>query len=71
MESTESELPTSSWKTEQELIEALRRQEDDAYEYLVRTYSGRLLVVAKRFLGQDQDAQDAVQDAFSVRVQGD
>lgn len=64
MESTGSELPTSPWKTEEELIEALRRQEDDAYEYLVRAYSGRLLVVAKRFLGQDQDAQDAVQDAF-------
>ena len=64
MDSTESELPTSVWKTEEELVEALRRQEDDAYEYLVRTYSGRMLVVARRFLGQDQDAQDAVQDAF-------
>jgi len=64
MDSTGSELPTSAWKTEEELIEALQRQEDDAYEYLVRAYSGRMLVVAKRFLGQDQDAQDAVQDAF-------
>lgn len=57
-------MPTSVWKTEEELVEALRRQEDDAYEYLVRTYSGRMLVVARRFLGQDHDAQDAVQDAF-------
>jgi len=64
MDSTGSELPTSAWKSEEELIDALRRQEDDAYEYLVRAYSGRMLVVAKRFLGQDQDAQDAVQDAF-------
>ncbi|MFA8019120.1 RNA polymerase sigma factor [Bremerella cremea] len=64
MDSTGSELPTSAWKSEEDLIDALRRQDDDAYEYLVRAYSGRMLVVAKRFLGQDQDAQDAVQDAF-------
>lgn len=64
MESRGNELPTTAWKSEEQLIEALRRQEDDAYEYLVRAYTGRMLVVAKRFLGQDQDAQDAVQDAF-------
>jgi len=30
----------------------------------VRAHGGRLLAVARRFLGNDQDAQDAVQDAF-------
>ncbi len=64
MDSRGQELPTTAWKSEEELIEALRRQDDDAYEYLVRAYGGRMLVVAKRFLGQDHDAQDAVQDAF-------
>lgn len=73
MEPRGYDLPTTAWKSEEQLIEALRRQDDDAYEYLVRAYSGRMLVVAKRFLGQDQDAQDAVQDAFlsAFRAIGD
>ena len=50
-----------------ELVDRLRRGDPEAYETLVRTHSGRLLSVARRFLPNEQDAQDAVQDAF-IRV---
>lgn len=46
------------------LLAALRRGDDAAYETLVRRYSGRLLTVARRFLRNEEDARDAVQDAF-------
>jgi len=63
MEKSGQETPIS-WESESDLVAALKRHEGGAFEYLVRTYSGRMLVVARRFMGQDQDAQDAVQDAF-------
>jgi RNA polymerase sigma-70 factor (ECF subfamily) len=46
------------------LLAALRAGDESAYETLVRTYGGRMLAVARRFLRNEQDAQDAVQDAF-------
>lgn len=46
------------------LLAALRAGEDSAFETLVRSYGGRMLSVARRFLGNDDDAQDAVQEAF-------
>jgi RNA polymerase sigma-70 factor (ECF subfamily) len=46
------------------LVERLRQGDPDAFEVLVRTHSGRLLSVARRFLPTEQDAQDALQDAF-------
>lgn len=46
------------------LLPALRRGEPQAFEILVRTYGGRLLAVARRVLRNDEDAQDAVQEAF-------
>ena len=49
---------------ESSLLSALRRGEETAFEKLVRTYSGRMLSVAKRFFTNPDDAQDAVQDAF-------
>lgn len=48
---------------ERALIDALRRGDDDAYEALVRAHGGRLLQVARRFL-REEDARDAVQEAF-------
>ena len=48
---------------ESELIVRLRAGEDAAFETLVRTQGGRMLAVARRYLSED-DAQDAVQDAF-------
>jgi RNA polymerase sigma-70 factor, ECF subfamily len=49
---------------ERDLLDALRRGEDVAYEQLVRAETGHLLAVARRILRNEQDAQDAVQQAF-------
>ena len=49
---------------EKGLLERLRRGENAAYEELVRTHGGRMLAVARRFLRSEEDARDAVQDAF-------
>jgi RNA polymerase sigma-70 factor (ECF subfamily) len=51
-------------RDERALLAALRRGEDDAYEELVRRYGGRLLAVTRRLLGDEDDARDAVQEAF-------
>jgi RNA polymerase sigma-70 factor (ECF subfamily) len=42
----------------------LRAGDEDAFTDLVRANTGRLLAVARRMLRQDQEAQDAVQEAF-------
>ena len=49
---------------EAQLIEGLRRGDDDAFEQLVRQYGGRLLATARRMLHNEDDARDAVQEAF-------
>lgn len=46
------------------LLAGLRAGEDAAYETLLRAYSGRMLAVARRFMGSDDDAREAVQEAF-------
>ena len=50
--------------SETTLVESLRRGDESAYEELLRTHSGRLLAVTRRLLGNEEDARDAVQDAF-------
>lgn len=49
---------------EAELLSALRGGESQAFETLVRRQGPRMLVIAKRILPGEQDAADAVQDAF-------
>ncbi len=51
--------------SEAALIARLRRGDGAAFETLVRQYAGRMLATARRMLGSDEDAQDAVQDAFT------
>jgi hypothetical protein len=46
------------------LIERLRAGDNAAYEELINLTGGRLLAVARRMLGREEDAQDAVQDVF-------
>jgi RNA polymerase sigma-70 factor, ECF subfamily len=46
------------------LLAGLRAGSDDAYEALVRSNSTRLLTVARRILGTEEDARDALQEAF-------
>jgi RNA polymerase sigma-70 factor (ECF subfamily) len=47
-----------------ELLPRLRAGNDDAYAEFVRDYSGRLLAVARRMLGDEHAAADAVQEGF-------
>jgi RNA polymerase sigma-70 factor, ECF subfamily len=54
----------TSARGEQDLLERLLARDEQAYEELVRRYGGRLLAVARRFLPVEEDARDAVQDAF-------
>jgi RNA polymerase sigma-70 factor, ECF subfamily len=49
---------------EADLLARLRSGDEAAYELLVRTFSGRLLAVTRRILGSEEDARDAVQEAF-------
>jgi RNA polymerase sigma-70 factor (ECF subfamily) len=56
--------PMSRANADVELVAGLQRGDEAAFEELVRTHSGRLLSVARRFLGNSEDAQDAVQDSF-------
>jgi len=49
---------------EQALVAALRAGDEGAYEQLVRAHGGRMLAVARRLLGDGEDAHDAVQEAF-------
>jgi RNA polymerase sigma-70 factor (ECF subfamily) len=46
------------------LVARLRAGDEEAFEVVVRTYSGRLLAVTRRILCNDEDARDAVQDAL-------
>ncbi len=56
--------PLTVESDETRLLAALRAGDAAAYETLVRREGGRMLAVARRFLRQEEDARDAVQDAF-------
>ena len=55
------------------LLVRLRQGEEAAFQELVRGQGGRMLAVARRLLGNEDDAQEAVQDAFlsALRAIGD
>lgn len=59
-------MPESITRIESDamLVARLQAGDPDAYETLVRVHGGRLLSVARRFLPNNEDAQDAVQEAF-------
>ena len=46
------------------LAAGLRAGDEQAFEELIRTHGGRLLAVARRILGNDEDAREAVHEAF-------
>jgi RNA polymerase sigma-70 factor, ECF subfamily len=56
--------PAEVWHEERPLLARLQAGEDEACERLVRENTGRLLAVARRYLRQEEDARDAVQEAF-------
>jgi RNA polymerase sigma-70 factor (ECF subfamily) len=54
----------ASARAEADLIDAAKRGEPDAFDEIVRRHMQRAFAVAYRLLGQRQDAEDVVQDAF-------
>jgi len=55
---------------EAELLTALRAGREEAFETLVRAHSGRMLSVCRRILRNDEEAKDAVQEAFVSAFRG-
>jgi len=53
-----------AFEDEAELIAALQRGDAVAFEQLVRENTGRMLSVGRRYLRNEDDAQEAVQEAF-------
>jgi len=52
------------------LLSALRAGEASAYERLVRSHGGPLLAVCRRILRDEEDAREAVQEAFLSAFRG-
>jgi RNA polymerase sigma-70 factor, ECF subfamily len=50
--------------SEAALLAQLRAGDEAAFAMLVSEYGGRLLLVTRRILGNEDDARDALQDAF-------
>src|SRR5689334_12202553 len=46
------------------LVAGLRAGESATFDVLIRQYGGRLLAVTRRILGNDDEAREAVQEAF-------
>ncbi len=55
---------------ESSFVEQLRSGDEAAYEKLVREHSRRMLAVARRMLRSEEDARDAVQEAFANAFRG-
>ncbi len=56
--------PVAQASDESARLARLRQGDEDAYEELVREHAGRLLAVTRRYLRDESDARDAVQEAF-------
>ena len=52
------------------LIMRLRSGDEQAFEAVVRTFGGRLLAVARRFVRNEDEAQDIVQSAYLSAFRG-
>jgi RNA polymerase sigma-70 factor (ECF subfamily) len=52
------------------LLARMQAGDDVAFEACVRTYCNRLLLVARRILRNEEDANDAMQDAFLSAFKG-
>jgi RNA polymerase sigma-70 factor (ECF subfamily) len=50
--------------SEAALLQRLRSGDDSAFQELVERNTGQMLAVARRFMRDEDDARDAVQDAF-------
>jgi RNA polymerase sigma-70 factor, ECF subfamily len=60
------QLPRSTAAIDEaQLLAQLRAGDADAFGLVVQRYGGRMLATARRFLNNEQDAEDAVQEAFA------
>jgi len=50
--------------SERDLVSRLKSGDEEAFERLVREHGGRLLAVARRFLRDEEEARDAVQECY-------
>jgi RNA polymerase sigma-70 factor, ECF subfamily len=64
MEGTKGARSVADSPADEALLAGLRAGDDASYELLVRTYCGPMLAVARRIVGDEDDAMDCVQDAF-------
>jgi RNA polymerase sigma-70 factor, ECF subfamily len=68
-ESVPGTVVTLDPRTEAVVVERVLAGDVDAYDLLVRAYMRKAYAVAYRVLGQAQDAEDAVQDAFFTALE--
>jgi RNA polymerase sigma-70 factor, ECF subfamily len=59
-----SSHPGAAVIDEPALVVALREGQEWAFEALIRTHGGRLLAVARRICGNEEDARDVLQSAY-------
>lgn len=59
-------VPDDPVAAEAEILAGIRAGNEQAFALLVRWQCGRMYAVAKRILRDDADAQDAVQEAFTM-----
>lgn len=60
-----SQLSPREARTDQhDLIDRLRNGDEQAYRWFLQAHAGRMLATARRLLRNDEDARDAVQEAF-------
>jgi RNA polymerase sigma-70 factor (ECF subfamily) len=57
-------IRSSEWRDESALLEAIRAGHEGAYEAMVQSHTTRLLAVTRRYLRHEEDARDAVQEAY-------
>lgn len=62
--SASATAPDGRGEEEATLVARLKSGEESAYAEVIELYGGRCLAVARRFMRTEDDAQDAVQDAF-------
>ena len=70
MEDLTSAVGSGTAPDEAALLARMRAGDDAAFDACVRAYCGRLLLVARRILRNDDAVNDAVQDAFLSAFKG-
>ena len=57
-------LPESKTYTEDSLVQALKRRDSEAFEYLYCNYKGALFTVIRQIIPDEESAGDTLQEAF-------